>query len=325
MNKVQRTLSALLLGLLAACTGTVEEGPRPVLLALDGEELRAYAAPALNASALTPVARRTVPGARDLATLSGSRRAAVAAGPRLIVVDAELSDLGEFPAPGFAPCWVRVTVSPPRDRVAALSACPNEPLRLAVYSDARALLWERTLLPPTPLTLDGVDLAVAGDVAWVLRPALGGGSTLLTFRRDTPAPQETPLEASFALAVRGAVPLVAGEGGVREVSAAGVPGTPLFTGDTRRLLFQDGLLAAAQTAPVQRLELRRGDGAGQAPLFGNLADLALGPDSYLYLLREGGGGLARVDVARLGPNLAARALFTPDTFADPRALAVLLR
>lgn len=325
MKPTRTALTALLLGLLAACTGTVEEGLRPALLVLDGEELRSYAAPPLNSSALSTVARRTVPGARDLATLDGSRQAVVAAGPRLGVVDTDLNDLGEFPAPGFAPCWVRVTVSPPRDRVAALSACPNEPLRLAVYSRGRELLWERTLLPPTPLTLDGVDLAVLGDVAWVLRPALGGGSTLLAFGRDSAVPQEVALGESFALAVRGGAVLVAGEGGVREVSAAGVPGPPLLTGDTRRLRFQDGLLAAAQAAPGFRLELRRGNDTGQAALFGSLVDLDLGPDSYLYVLREGGGGLARVDVARLGPSLAARNLFTPDTFADPRALAVLLR
>lgn len=237
-------LSALLCGLLVACTGTEESvaDVRVALLTGGGSNL-GY----VTSSLTTPVASAYVPVSDlgtdnrgvDLATLNTGRNLALT---RVQGLEQRGSDLlspvpfAALPTSLAAPCLTQTAQSPTRDRLLTLSDCSGTQ-QLALYRSDRTLVWT-ALLPTPPLPIQTPDtppvrVAVLGDAAVVARPALAGGSEVIRVvpyttgdpARDVLGNVSDPLPSPNIrdLATFGSTIYAATDTGVRPLLANGLP------------------------------------------------------------------------------------------------------
>lgn len=309
-------LSALLTGLLTACTGIVEDnvaGVRLAVLNAGGTSL-GY----VNTGAVSDGLRGTVAveGGVDLATLSGGRAVALTRAAGIEQRDVNLANPQAFAALPATPCLTQTAQSAARDRLLTLSQCvANGPQTLALYRADRSLIWTTTLsvTPPIPTTTTPpTRLAVRGDTGIVSRAALGGGSEVVVvttrplsdpIQDGTPlvgTPQPTDLNIRD-LAPSGDVIYAATDSGVRPLLANGVPdgqnavaafGTlwvdRLWAGvsGTRTLLaaWRDNALSGNGTEPLRLWDGTRTTAAPTVANFANLRDVTLDLSGNLYAL-----------------------------------------
>ncbi|MFC4456332.1 hypothetical protein [Deinococcus sonorensis] len=284
-------LAALSLSLLSACTGTTEPtvSVGVALVNQNGNELRSVVGPGTSAAA------QPVTGALDLQVLASGKTVVVAYRDHLETRGLTLQNPVPLPGPGsgFTPCFVRLAISPARDRVAALSDCGNGAAeQLAVYRSDGLLDYTATLPPPTPTDSANTRFTITPDLnIWVARPAIGGGSELLRVSSAgitvvTNPPLST---AVHDLAVRGGTLYAATDQGVLAVNptSGALAATPVISGVINRLYSDNTLLAAwllDSSASSQALTLWDGTRRGVPAYPADLRDVTFGPDGKAYLL-----------------------------------------
>ncbi|MDP9764657.1 hypothetical protein [Deinococcus enclensis] len=191
-------LTALLGALLTACTGTTEDLPviRLALLTDGGQTLRTLT-PGPESAANTDDATLPIQNGVRVDVLANAtryaltRRAGIDSRPAPNPPPAEGQAFTAPPAAQFpaGPCFTAVALSAGRDRLLALSDCPNDVQRLALYRADGSLVWTARLpvyLPPSgqegvpPARLAVLtDTSTGIDTGIVARPVLGGGSEVL--------------------------------------------------------------------------------------------------------------------------------------------------
>ena len=346
-------LSALLTGLLTACTGLVEDtGLKTRLAVLNaGGTSLGY----LNTDQAAQNLQRegAVAGGLDLATLNGGRSVALTLAAGIEERDVDLKNPQAFTPLSPTPCLTQTAQSAARDRLLTLSQCvANGPQTLALYRADRSLVWTTTLsvTPPIPSTdTPPTRLAVRGDTGIVARAALGSGSEVVVV---APRPQSDPIQdgtplvgspqpsASIRdLAPAGDLIYAATDSGVRPLLATGVPdaqsavaafGTTrvdrLWTGlrgsVTLLAAWRDNTLSGNGTEPLRLWDGVRTTAAPTVADLANLRDVTLDLSGRLYALTP--STLTVYDtVLGLSQNIWSPALLL-STLNDARSLTWLV-
>ncbi|GHF49943.1 hypothetical protein HNQ07_002863 [Deinococcus metalli] len=303
--------------LLAACTGTEETvpGPRLALLLDSGQTIRTLTPnDSLTPAPITGDTSASVPAdsgpAVAVDTLPSGLQLALTLTPRVEARTNPLAAGTPYAAPTFTPvCLIQTAVSAARTRLLTLSACPNGPQQLALYSDAGTLIWTAllpTYLPPSPGTdTPPIRLAVSGDVGVVARPRVGGGSEIMRAAvqnaGDATAVVSTPIPtpAIRDLAPYGSDIVAATDSGLQKLRPTGEPDATTTLnafGKTRydrvwsAVTGSRALLIAWPSdrglGVAQQLKVWDGTGANTATVdsFTDLRDVTVTLDGYLYAL-----------------------------------------
>ena len=296
---------SLLTVALAACTGT-EEPTTPVrLVTVDGPSTLKLTRLAENTTT-TIDAGGTVVG---LQTVASGTRVAVAFADRVELRDANLAVQSALTTDAFNECFVKMATDENATSIALLSACPNDPLRVAVFDPAGALRWWRTLPGNTVSSLEDIadiQLALLGDVVntvIVTRPPAPQSETasdVIRADRDLVTPERF-FNRPFIrdLATFGGRVYAATSAGVAPLDpATGELGTGILNQNTSLLRAEQGFLAAFQPS-LSRLAVWNRDLSASANLSvaAELRDVTVTPDSFLYALRP--SGVLQFDVASL--------------------------
>ncbi len=317
MNSIRSFAYLLIPLLITACTGTEEISSVSVAVMTNGGTSLRRVTPNASGSSSPITENETV------ALTAGVALATAPSGKRIIVAskagpesrNITLSDPNAFPAinpdSNGENCLSQTASSANKDRLLVLSTC-NDTQRLALYRSDGTLIWRAlpsTFLPPaagndTPT----LQLAVLGDVGYLSRPRLGGGSEIMQAAVTTVGSTEATVTTPIATVnIWDLTPYqnqiwAATSQGIQRLKATGEPDPTntlsvfgnrrydrlwVGTAGSRTVLaaWRSNLLNSTTSEP---LYLWNGvqTSAVSLPYFDDLRDIAFAPDGSMYTLSK---------------------------------------